>query len=274
MSPTQYNVMQYVAFLNGELKSPGAVMNYVSAARTWVRLMGGGTTPFDTYPVALVKRGVGRGSLHVPRPAPPLTVSHIKSVIRYFRSAGPNARVLIVAIILAFQSLLRQGNLLTSISNYDPRHTLMAGDVEARADGLRILVRSHKASRGRRDIFTVALPRIPGSNCCPVKAWRRYRQHTRLQRDRPALLMPCGSPLTAPTLTAAMRLALSASGHPAPHSITLHSLRRGGAQACARAGATIQQVQELGAWRSSAVHSYVPKRDFGAASLALSSLFG
>ena len=266
--------MQYVAFLSEELKSPGGVMNYVSAARTWVRLMGGGTLAFDTYPVSLVKRGVTRGSRHVPRPAPPLSVKDIKKVINYLRAAGPNARVLIVAILLAFQSLLRQGNLLTNISNLDPRHTLLTRDVEACRDRIRLHIRSHKSSRGQRDSFTLALPKIPGSECCPLRAWLRYRRTTHTRSDQPALVLPSGLPLTAPTLTAALRLALSATGHPAPYSITLHSLRRGGAQACAQAGASVDQVKELGAWRSSTVHVYVHKREFGAASLALSSLFG
>lgn len=263
--------MSLIASLNDDLRSPSAVYNYISGARTWVLLVGGAVTAFDTYPVSVVKRGVARSSLHVPRQAPPLTTPMLNDVIRYFRSAGPRARVLTAALLVGFFTLLRQGNLLITGRRNDPGHTITAADVTDTGSQLDVYVRSTKTTRSPSDAFTIAVKPAPGSTCCPVRAWRDYQRHTRPPPEAPAFLLPDGEPLTAITLTAALRAALASARHPSPRSYTLHSVRRGGAQACAKAGAQLDDLRQLGNWRSSAVFAYVPRAAFTAATQALST---
>ena len=65
--------------------------------------------------------------------------------------------------------------------------------------------------------------------------------------------------LGAPTLLGALRIALNHLGIPEAQSYTLHSLRRGGAQALAKVGRSLQEIMDLGSCSSSVVHVYVPR---------------
>ena len=109
---------------------------------------------------------------------------------------------------------------------------------------------------------------------CPVIAWTSYATSTVLHPNGPAFITSTGAPLTAMALTKTIRLTLAAVGHPAPGAFTLHSLRRGGAQACAQLGPEISNIQDLGTGRSQAVHQYVLKNPTKSAPLMLSTTFG
>lgn len=274
LSPTNYDLLAYLLQLNESLASPGAVMNYLSGARTWVRMMGGDTEAFDSYPVSLMKRGVQRLSTHKVTQAPPLSVSDLRSAVMFLSSAGPSARVLIAALLIGYTTLLRQGNLLASIAPSDPGHALKTRDITSTPAGLTVTVWSTKTRWRPGQGYTVLLPPIPLSFLCPVVAWARYVAHARPRPLGPAFATPDGAPLQAATLTAALRMALAASGVPHPSAYTLHSLRRGGAQACAAGGAQLVDIMELGAWSSRAVHTYVPKNHITSGPETLAKLIG
>ena len=63
----EYDVLSYIIYLKKQLKSPGAVKNYISSARTWTLASRGSATAFDTYHVAVLKRGLVRSMGHTPR---------------------------------------------------------------------------------------------------------------------------------------------------------------------------------------------------------------
>lgn len=259
LEPAQYDLLAYTNSLNETLKAPGTVMNYISGARSWVLLFGGNTSPFDSYPLTLMKRGVLRLSQHIPRQAPPLSPSSIRAVVRHLITAGPDAAVLVAAILVGYSTLLRQGNLLNSHDPQDPGHALQRGDIITTRKGLTVTVRSTKTRWRPGQSYTVLITPRPHSICCPVTAWRRYIRLQAPPRSGPAFTLPTGGPLTPPTLLAALRLALTATGHHAPYNYSLHSLRRGGAQACAASGGSLQEIMALGSWTSAAVHTYVPR---------------
>ena len=163
------------------------------------------------------------------------------------------------ALLLGYSTLLRQGNLLASNAQHDPGHTIHRSDIAISSQGLIVTVRSTKTRWRPGQAYSVLVPPMPHSICCPVRAWIHYDRFQQPPHSGPAFLLPDGSPLTPPTLLAALRLALAATGHASPDRYTLHSLRRGGAQACAAAGGTLTEIMEIGAWSSSAVHTYVPR---------------
>ena len=124
LHPEQYDVMAYTIHLSRTLLAPGTVINYMSGARTWVKMFGGDTSEFDSYMVALTKRGVLRLSSHTPSQAPPLTPTNIRHIVQHLMTAGPDAAVLIAALLIGYNTLLRQGNLITSHAFSDQGHTL------------------------------------------------------------------------------------------------------------------------------------------------------
>lgn len=236
-------------------------MNYLSGARTWTMLGGGNTSRFDTYPVNLMKKGVRRLSKHITMPAPPLTPADITQIVKYLQAAGPEANVLVAAILMGYSTLLRQSNLLATTSANDPGHWLRRSDVNRTAHGLSVAVRSTKTTRGHAQSFEIHIP-MTNTTACTVRAWDRYAAGQRLRPSQPAFMLPRGGPLLAPTLLAALRLGVGRGGRLDSLNYTLHSLRRGGAQASAAAGSSLQDVMTLGSWSSNAVYSYVPRRDF------------
>lgn len=274
LAPTQYDVLSYVLHLSETLATPGAALNYLSGARTLLRTFGAATTAFDTYPVALAKRGVQRASTHQAGRAPPLTPTDIKNIVSYLQSAGPNARVLTASLLIAYFTLMRQSNLLASSPYASGSHALRACDVTITPAGLNIQLASTKTRWRSGPPTNIAVPAIPGSPCCPVQAWLSYASQGNLHLQGPAFVTISGEPLRASALTAAIKLALRVAGHPSPDVFTLHSLRRGGAQACALAGSTLPEIKELGTWSSDSVYTYVPRDSVVSAPRTLSSIFG
>lgn len=259
LAPSQYDLMAYTLHLKDTLSTPGAVMNYLSGARTWVLLLTGDPQAFDGHQLALMKKGVQKMSTHAPHQAPPLTPKDILGVVAQFKKAGPEAAVLTAALLIGYNTLLRQGNLLQTTSHNDPGHTLKAQDVIKTPTGLLVVVNSTKTRWRRDQRYTITLQESIGSNACPVAAWTRYTTIQRPPLAGPAFILRGGSPLQPRTLLSALRAALHSLQFTKPEAYTLHSLRRGGAQAIAAAGGTLQQIMDIGAWTSSAVHLYVPR---------------
>ena len=255
-SPDQYDIMAYLLHLKETLASPGAALNYISGAKTWVLLMGGTTAAFDTYPTALMKRGIRRSSTHVPRPAPPIDREQLRGIVAYTRRAGPSADALAAALLVGFTSLLRQGNLLGEVR--PGAHAIAARDVVSDPDGLQITVKSTKTRWSASPPIVIWIPRSPDRLLCPVAAWDAYTSSTRPCPAGPAFVLPTGAPLLPVTLVAALRMSLGALGVPDAECYSLHSLRRGGAQAYARDGCSLGRIKALGTWSSDAVLAYVP----------------
>ena len=259
LRPSQYAILQYLLHLSDRMKAPGTALNYLSGARIWVRALGGSPAPFDAYPVTLMKRGLHRASSHHTRRAPALTPALLADVQDFLQSAGPNRHVLTAALLLGYATLLRQSNLLLSTNPALHVHALRARDVTRDPSGLLVHVRSTKTIWRAGDDFTIEIPARPDARRCPVAAWDRYASRRRMSPDEPAFVLAPGRPLRAPALLSVLRLALAHAGAPVPEAYTLHSLRRGGAQACVGAGASLDHVKALGSWSSDAVHAYVPR---------------
>lgn len=68
------------------------------------------------------------------------------------------------------------------------------------------------------------------------------------------------TPLTPKVLVGVMRLALEAAGYKDSHKVTMHSLRRGAAQAADAGGASRQALKDHGTWVTDAgLNSYLKK---------------
>lgn len=271
--PKQYDLMMYLAYLSKSLKSPSAVYNYFSGAKTYVLLMRGKAKVFNSYSIGLVKKGVSNLKNVPVMRAFPLKVKHIIRIYKYFKSLGSSAQVLNVALLIGYFTLLRQSNLFFSESPCDPGHYLTGDDIRLNERFLRVRVRSTKTTRRQGQTYYVCLPRVPGSSCCPVRIWKRYAAATPISKSGPALLLRTGEPLMAHTFLLALRLAGDKCGLQGKR-LSVHSLRRGAARECAVAGVPLEQVQELGNWRSSCIYNYVNKRSFKTGPSALASLFG
>lgn len=155
--------------------------------------------------------------VHKPRQILPLTVQDIKNIVRSFSKLGKVGLGLIVAVFIVFFTLLREANLLQSMSENTPNHTLLGWDLKYSEKALVIYVRSTKTSSPV--IHSVHLKCV----FLPFRVWgaAQWKRGAGISGHRhwtlsPAFLNIDGSPLLATTLLWAIRSALTVSKHPAP----------------------------------------------------------
>ena len=270
----EYDVLSYILFLKEQLKSPGAVKNYLSTARTWTLALKGRATAFDTYNVAVLKRGLARTMDHTPQPALPVSPEQVEHMARVLDRLGKPARVAKAALLIGFFTALRQSNLVASNKEGKSPHALKLEDIRTSKQAIWVTVKSSKTTTAGDRPRVFKLSKHNNSTCCPVTAWRRYERVRRGGRSPLAFVTTSGSALTTNRLTKLLRLALRCSTYPAPHKFTLHALRRGAVHACIRAGSSIEQVRELGLWKSRAVNCYLPPALVSVAPTTLQACFG
>ena len=114
VKPTKFQVMSYIAYLFQKFKAPGTVFNYLSGAKSWVKVKGGKVENFEDYAVYLVKKGASRTLTHRTIQALPLSICDVKRIINVFDVSGENAYVFKAVTLIAYFSVLRQSNLVVS----------------------------------------------------------------------------------------------------------------------------------------------------------------
>ena len=254
----EYDILSYIMFLGKTLKTPGAVLNYLSTARTWTLIVAGNASAFDTQRVTTLKRGLKRTMSPTKNIKPIFLLEHLKHVVNVFNQLGTSVLVVKAFILIAFCSALRQSNLLLRRVFDREEHVLLAGNVEITEKGLELLINTSKTTtKYEQRVFII--PPARSAKYCPVVAWRNYRSLKAVRHARLAFVLWDGSPLLSKAATNLIRHALQSSTHSDPKASTLHDIRRGSVRECAKGGATLAQLKSLGGWKSDAIYKYIPK---------------
>lgn len=246
LQPSITHAAMFVKFLGNSFTSPNSVKNYLSGAKTWISHHGGNFASFEAPVTLSVLKWLIKVSPHVPSPAPPLTPSLLHSVILFFDSHSFIPVAFKAALLLGYTCMLRASNLLSpSISAWGGPHTLLARDVLPSPTGLNVVIRSSKILSGvRPTILEVRV--VPDSPLCPVAAWYGYKKAINPSPSGPAFLLNNRAPLTPLPLIKVVRLALKKAWVPNFSEFSLHSLRRGAAQAAEAQGAPISDIMSHG----------------------------
>ena len=136
-NPGVYDLLSFLLFLKDKLRSPGAVMNYYSSVKGWITASSGSLSVFNAPEIVALKRGIFKNSLHTPFPAPAMSVVDFKQIIVFLVNLEPCPYVLIAALLLAFFTMARQSNLVTTavdLANCD--HLLRFRDITLLPDSL------------------------------------------------------------------------------------------------------------------------------------------
>lgn len=248
----------FVQFLANSYKAPATVKNYISGTRHWIRHHAGSDRAFSSPEVIDVLKSVISKSTHVPNQAPPLTPSHVRSICSFFDNAVFIPLVFKPALLIAYACFLRSSNLLSpTSSDWGGPHTLHVSDVMPHPLGLQIYIRSTKTHQSGHPVMLLVHSGLDPL-VCPVKAWYDYVNSVKPYPRGPAFVLSHSSPLTPKTFVEFIRLALKASGVRDYQSYSIHSIRRGAAQAADNAGAPKQDIKTQGTWASDAgLNSYV-----------------
>lgn len=261
LNPDMVDLLMYSQFLANSFASTVSVRNYLSGAKVWIILHDGVTSAFDSFQLKQMLSGVSLKSNHVPRSAPPLTVSDVR-IICDFIDLNPDVHVAIKPCILfAFSCFLRASNVVApSLQVWGGPHTLRAVDVLNSGNGLVVIIRSTK-TRGKAHPLTLTIDPVSNRNYCPVAAWCLYKYIVNPCPLGPAFVLNDGTPLTARPVVAVMKSALKKAGSLYWDSVSMHSLRRGGTHVAANSGAPEAQIMERGSWKSKkGLNFYLPKK--------------
>lgn len=124
--------------------------------------------------------------------------------------------------------------------------------------GLTVCIRSSKTRNNLRPVFLHVYP-VSQIQFCPVHAWCVYFDTVKPAPHGPAFMLDSFTPLTPRYMVAIMRLALEAAGYKDSHKVSMHSLRRGAAQAAHQRGASRQALKDHGTWTTDAgLNTYLP----------------
>lgn len=248
LKPSILSASMYVQFLANTYPAPNTIKNYMSGARHWINSHKGDDSAFASNEVASVLSYNVKTSTHVQSQAYPITLSDLTVIARFIDNT-PNIPLAVKpAVLIGFFAFLRVSNLLApSVNTWSGPHNLSVSDVVVIPDGLLVSLRSTKTFHNSKPVI-IRLYNVPNSTCCPILAWQRYIQVVNPSLKGPAFMIDNCTPLTARTVVSIMRLALQSAGNQNYHRVSMHSLRRGGAQAAEQNGASHQALKRHGTW--------------------------
>lgn len=254
--PQTLNVLLYVQLLKNSCKSIQSVKNYISGARTYISERGGNPEVFSHPMVVKLLKGFVRNSSHTPQQAAPINVDSLKKVCLWLRELSVEGEILAAALMFGFVTFLRQCHFCYTNTGY--MHLILRDDITIHSDKAEVTVRSSKTSGPAAARVQTIL--ATGGPICPVRLIAQAMNLVPAGGRSPVFLHPSTKMALDPHRALDLfRLALIATGHNGVEKFTLHSLRRSGPQACARAGVPIDQLAHHGNWRSKAVYTYVPR---------------
>ena len=272
LNPSILDILLYTQFLANSLNSPASVKNYISGAKSFLHQQGAPVAMFSSPLLGNLFKGITKLSAHIPVPAPVIDLTRFKLMCDILAAMDGDAATVRAAVLLGFATFVRQSNLLPS-SLSGQHHCIRRRDCVLEESTLWVTINSSKTiyDPAKRVVIPV-LPFL--SRYCPVTAWTEYVRRVPLDPEAPAFMLSPSSPLTPIRLNSYMRVILGSLGLPQADKVTVHSLRRSGAQAAAANGATREHLMIHGTWASAAINSYVPQRLYTEVPTVISAMFG
>lgn len=248
----------YIQFLANTYPAPNTIKNYISGARNWIIAHNGNDSAFASYGAASVLSYNIKKSPHVQAQAYPISLTDLKHICEFIDSSYNVPLAVKPALLFGYFAFLRVSNLLApSLTVWSGPHNLAASDILTQGESIVICLKSTKTLCNRNPTL-IPIYKVPNSTCCPVTAWNLYVKHIKPDLKGPAFMVDSVTPLTARPLVNIMKLALKVNGNQNYHKVSMHSLRRGGAQAAEKNGASTEALMHHGTWSSpSTLNTYL-----------------
>ena len=166
-------------FVSGKVHSAQSVRNYLSAVRTWHRGNGQDcTTPSSFAPLSLTIRGLERKFSTPVKQMAPITPNILLELVQYPANIFGNELIIFTVIrclyIHLFLSMLRLDNMVPqSTGCFNPMVQLVWGRVLQLGQGVVLRATHTKQIQDRSRVLEIPLISKPGSEVCPVAAFRK-----------------------------------------------------------------------------------------------------
>ena len=255
-------ISNYASFLSCRTSSFAYILNNLNAIRLLHLYNGSPVDSFDSFDVALTKKGLKRLLGTVSRQKHPITPAMLLSFRQHLDLTSPHQAGIWALFIVAFFSFLRKSNLVaTSSTTFNPAQQLTREDIKFTDSGIILRIRWSKTRQHKEGLHIIPLPSIPHSPLCPVLAIRHYFALVPAPPTAPFFCSPANNgsslaPITAHQFSATIKRLVSGLGLD-PSNYSPHSFRRGGATYAYQAGVPEHLLKLHGDWRSDAYQAYL-----------------
>ena len=258
--PGVNHILAFIEYLAQHFKSPQSVKNSISSLSTAMKRARRPLQVLSHLKVQLATRAIEINMRHVPTRKRPVTPQELDDITK---SVWYNTRNIsaVCAIAMAFTGFLRQSNLVAkSAAAFDPTRTMTRADITKTGAVLNVTLKWSKTIQRTADAAHITLPSIKGRWFCPVATYLAMVQALpTTHQDQPLFVHKDGKPLTVRYLTKVWKDGVRTVGLD-PQSISLHSLRKGGATAVYNsASAKDKDIKSHGTWTFSAWRIYAQR---------------
>jgi hypothetical protein len=256
---SQETLVVYVAYLARSL-SASYIPNYLNVIRI-LHLEAGLPNPLEgNFELNMLKRGIKREKGVPPCQKAPITVKILVDMYALLDLSKPSDLSFWAIALIAFFGFLRKSSVLPDSSKFDPKKTILRGDVlKLGLDSFILLLRHSKVVQ-----FGQKVLKLPYVSCelpclCPVRALLSHFGASPLGVSHPLFNYLAGGrecAMTQSMFVARLKVILSRLGVKA-NDFSAHSFRRGGASYAFSLGLSPLQIKLRCDWASDSFEKYV-----------------
>ena len=238
----------------------GTVSNYISAVRTFHKIIGLPPPQLTEHLTSLTLKGLRLEMAQPTKQAFPVTPQIFSRMFAFVDVQSPEQVTAWSALIFVFHLLLRKSNIVPDTqAAFDPNKQLTRGSLTLAANAMLVNIVWSKTLQFREKELLLPLVALANKIICPVFwAWQMIQLNP-ANANSPAFSYYRGNrfmTLTYPRLTFWFKLWLTQAGYDAT-KFTMHSLRRGGATFLHEADIPGKIIQLLGNWASDCYLRYI-----------------
>ena len=222
----------YGQFLGRSFGSVESIKNYISGVKTLHYILDIKFPIENKVQLDLMLRGLSRKNPHMPNRALPITPKILSDMLPFLNLTSSEDATIWCVLIFMFFLMARKSNMVpVSVADFDPNKQLLRQDIRNYSGFLVVLIKWSKTNQFGSRLLKVPLVAIPGSELCPVKAYKTMTALAPVADHQPAFVIRNKkgkfTPLIYKQLQGKLKWLIARTGRD-PTQYSTHSLRRGG----------------------------------------------
>ncbi len=257
INPSVSTIISYLEFLTNKLTSPKSVANYWAAVKTLHWLTNSSFQHKEAVQVQLMLRAIPLTKRHVSQQKQPLQKDQLLQMCYILDGQGSTGLVLKCALLFGYFGFFRASNLCPSqLSTFDNTRHFTRSDVSVGTHGITVKLKWAKNLQNSAQPKLVPIPHVSPSTLDPVSTFIAMCKVVPQPPNSPLFMLPNGYLLTVYKLRAAFKILCKQLS--LDHTtLSVHSLRRGGASHAHVNGALPIDIQRHGSWASLSFWDYI-----------------
>ena len=254
---------RYIAYLVSLDRVYGTILNHLSSIKHMHKLLGHELTWDTDYRYKLMLRGAKRYLGTAVKRKAPTTPRLLLRMVHLFDFSNPLHVAMWALFLAAFYSFLRKSNLVVDRAVQVSPKVILRSDLRLDASFAYLTIRASKTIQFQERLFSLPLPRIPGSLLCPVAALVNHVRINQVHHDLPLFSIRSAnsvSPINYAHFSSFLGRVIKAVGLDST-CYSPHSFRHGGATFAFDAQVPSELIKAQGNWRSDCYFIYLKMSD-------------